>query len=319
MSYPRFIVGLMALTIGILLADSPSLAQNPALLPPEDPWSRFGSDPFDQLEPAEDPPHTAMEAEAQQMGSNSDILFSPHTPQPGVPPAGGDTVSVQQLRHPLSRKARGLLAKAESFFKHGQRDKGKQQLAEAIKEPSAAPYAHAMLGTEYLRDGQAHAAIPELETAARSLPIASVHSNLGFAFCLTGDIQRGQQEFQQALSLDGNSAKTRFLLGIVLLDEKSTEGEALYDLNLAQKQVRTAHLALAIAEMRRGDMDAGQRQVRQFLGSSDPAAFSKVLRWATVAAAQPHPTVAFGFPEKTTSAVPPAPAEPQSDNPLRAP
>src|SRR5690348_1047489 len=159
MFYLRFIVALMTLTLGIFLFDSPSLAQNPALRPPEDPWSHFGSDPFDQLEPAGDPPHTAMERDAEQMGSNSDVLFASRAPQPGVRPAGGDTVSVQQLRHPLSRKARGLLAKAESFFKHGQRDKGKQQLAEAIKEPSAAPYAHAMLGTEYLRDGQAHRAI----------------------------------------------------------------------------------------------------------------------------------------------------------------
>lgn len=314
----RIIVGLMTLTFGILLCDAPSLAQNPALLPPEDPWSQFGSDPFGQLEAPGEPPHTAMEQEIQQMGSTANVPFSPQT-QPGVPPAGGDTVSVQQLRHPLSRKARGLLNKAEALLTHGQRDKGKQQLAEAIKEPSAAPYAHAMLGTEYLRDGQAHAAIPELETAARSLPIASVHSNLGFALCMTGDIQRGQEEFQRALSLDGNSAKARFLLGIVLLNEKSTEGEALYDLNLAQKQIRTAHLAMAVAEMRRGDMDAGERQLRKFLGSTRQDEFSKVLRWATVAAAQPHPAVAFGFPEKLTSIVPPAPAEPQSDNPLRAP
>lgn len=318
MFFPRITVGLMSLIFGILLCDSPSLAQNPSL-PPEDPWSQIGSDPLGQLEPAGDPPHTAMEMEVQQMGSTANVPFAPRPPQPGVPPAGGDTVSVQQLRHPLSRKARGLLNKAESLLKHGQRDKGKQQLAEAIKEPSAAPYAHAMLGTEYLRDGQAQAAIPELETAARSLPSASVHSNLGFALCLTGDIQRGQQEFQQALSLDGNSAKARFLLGIVLLNEKSTEGEALYDLNLAQQQIRTAHLAMAVAEMRRGDMDAGQRQLREFLGSAHQDEFSRVLRWATVAAAQPHPAVAFGFPEKLTSTVPPAPTAPQTDNPLRAP
>ena len=316
---PRIIVGLMTLTFGILLCDSPSLAQNPVLLPPEDPWSHFGSDPFDQLEPAGDPPRTAMEREAQQMDSTGTVPFAPQTPEPAVPPAGGDTVSVQQLRHPLSRKARGLLNKAESLLTHGQRDQGKQQLALAIKEPSAAPYAHALLGTEYLRDGQAHRAIPELETAAHSLPIASIHSNLGFALCLTGDIQRGQEEFQRALSLDGNSAKARFLLGIVLLDQKSTEGEALYDLNLAQKEIRTAHLAMAVAEMRRGDMDAGERQVRKFLGSTHQADFSKILQWATVAAARPHPTVAFGFPDKLTSTVPPAPAQPQSDSQLRAP
>ena len=40
---------------------------------------------------------------------------------------------------------------------------------------------------------------------------------------------------------------------------------------------------------------------------------------AAVLRAQPHPTVAFGFPEKLKSTVPTASAQPQSDNPLRAP
>jgi len=301
MFYPRIMVGLMTLTIGILLSDSASFAQYPALRPPEDPWGHLGSDPFDQVDAPGDLPRPTMESQIQQMDSSNNFPNAPEAQQPGIPPANGNAVSVQQLRHPLSRKARRLLAKAESYLTHGQRAKGNEQLAEAVKEPSAAPYAHAMLGTEYLREGHVHDAIPELETAARALPMAGIHSNLGFALCLAGETRRGQQELQQALSLDGNSAKTRFLLGILLLNEKSTEAEALYELNLAQKQVQTAHLALAVGEMRRGDTAAAESELRKFLGANHQAEFSKALRWASVAAAQPHPAVAFGFPEEASA------------------
>ncbi|HEY1241147.1 MAG TPA: tetratricopeptide repeat protein [Bryobacteraceae bacterium] len=236
------------------------------------------------------------------MDTLDDVPFAPRADQlGGVQRAEtGNTVSVQQLRHPLTRKARRLLAKAESYLKHGQRAKGKEQLTEAVREPSAAPYAHAMLGTEYLRDRQLPDAIVELETAARALPMSGVHSNLGFALCLTGDIKRGQEELEEALRLDGNSAKTRFLLGIVLLNQKSTEAEAQRELNMARTQVRAAHLALAVSEIRRGRTDAAERELREFLGSTSQIEFSKALRWASVAAAQPHPAAAFGFPEKTS-------------------
>jgi Tfp pilus assembly protein PilF len=300
MNYRRIIVGLMTLTFGILLSSSASFAQNPALRPPDDPWSRLGNDPFDQLEPAA--PRTAIEQQVHQMDTLDDVPFAPRADQlGGVQRAEtGNTVSVQQLRHPLTRKARRLLAKAESYLKHGQRAKGKEQLTEAVREPSAAPYAHAMLGTEYLRDRQLPDAIVELETAARALPMSGVHSNLGFALCLTGDIKRGQEELEEALRLDGNSAKTRFLLGIVLLNQKSTEAEAQRELNMARTQVRAAHLALAVSEIRRGRTDAAERELREFLGSTSQIEFSKALRWASVAAAQPHPAAAFGFPEKTS-------------------
>src|SRR5581483_7041373 len=116
--------------------------------------------------------------------------------------------------------------------------------AQALEDPSAAPYAHAILGTEYLKEGQPRAAIPELEHAAGVLPMAGIHSNLGYALCLTGQEKRGEHEFEEALRIDGNSAQARFLMGILLLNQKSRDQEARYNLNLAQDRVHSAHLAL---------------------------------------------------------------------------
>lgn len=166
---------------------------------------------------------------------------------------------------------------------------------EALKEPSAAPYAHAILGTEYLRNGHPAAAVPELEDAAQVLQMSGIHSNLGYALCLTGQGQRGREELREALRLNGDSASARFLMGIALLNEKSQQKQAEYNLNLAKKDVPSARLALAVSHLRDGDKDGAEKQVREFLGPNQDLYFTLVWQWASGAAANSHPARAFGF------------------------
>jgi Flp pilus assembly protein TadD len=129
------------------------------------------------------------------------------------PPA---TVSAEQLRHPVSRKGAKMIQRARSYSRAGDHAKAIEELQLALKEPSAAPYAHSILGSEYLRIGQVRAAVGELEDAVRLLPheVAN-HSNLGYALYLVGQKDRGQQEVRLALSLDTKNPQTRFVLGIV--------------------------------------------------------------------------------------------------------
>jgi Tfp pilus assembly protein PilF len=202
---------------------------------------------------------------------------------------------VAQLSHPLTGKDRRLLQKIESYFKVGQRAKAKEQLANALKKPATAPYAHAIVGTEYLKEGQPRAAVPELEDAARVLSSAGIHSNLGYALCMTGQPKRGEQELEEALRLDGNSLKARLLMGILLLNQTSREQDAHYNLSLAQKSVRSAHLALAVYHLRRGEKDAAEEQVHEYLGPQRSGDFPMFWQWVSEAAEQAHPAVAFGF------------------------
>jgi Flp pilus assembly protein TadD len=126
------------------------------------------------------------------------------------------TVSADQLRHPISRKAAKLLDQALSYSIAGNHTKAIEQLRLALKEPSAIPYAHSMLGAEYLWTTQIPAAVGELEEAVRLMPHeAANHSNLGFALYLAGQVDRGRDEVHQALALDVNNPKTRVVLGIV--------------------------------------------------------------------------------------------------------
>lgn len=236
-----------------------------------------------------------MEAAEQQLEGASKPQLAPGLNLPGLAPNGQQMVSVEQLRHPLTRKGRKLLQKVESYLRLGQRDKAIEQLAVAIHERSAAPYAHGILGTEYLRTGHARAAIPELEEAARVLPIAGVHSNLAYALCLTGQSQRGEQELQEALRLDGGSPQARFLMGVLLLGRKSRDHEARYDLKMALKYVPSAHLALAVCHLRDGENEAAQKELRQYLGPAREIQLPVLMQWASAAAARPDPATAFGL------------------------
>jgi tetratricopeptide (TPR) repeat protein len=160
------------------------------------------------------------EDSAQAASDNQIFYGSPRLPEPQVSePAGA--VSVEQLQHPVSRKGDGLLRQALNFAAMGDHPKAIAKLQLALKEPSAVPYAHSMLGTEYLRINQVPAAIEALEKAVKLLPRDAVnHANLGFALFLSGSAERGEQEVRQALELDRalhqNDEKTRFVLGLIL-------------------------------------------------------------------------------------------------------
>ncbi|HLK51728.1 MAG TPA: tetratricopeptide repeat protein [Bryobacteraceae bacterium] len=304
MNWQRSIISAVTtLSFGFLLITSNTFGQDPNQGQIPFPNRPLSGDPFDAVlqgsgypeAPAWSGPLSEIEKAQQQMQRDSVPSFVPEAGRPAPEVGGSDAVSVAQLRHPLTGKGLKLIKKVESYLKLGQRAKANEQLVEAFKVPSAAPYAHAILGTEYLQDGRPGAAVPELEDAARVLPLASVHSNLGYALCLTGHAERGREELKQALRLDGDSAPARFLLGVALLNEKSQHKEAEYNLNLAQKKVAPAHLALAVCRLRDGDKDAAEKHVREFLGPNQDLYFNVVWNWATAAAANSHPARAFGF------------------------
>jgi len=180
------------------------LAQKPAQIP------KMGTTAAQ--EEAEDSPDT--------IAHNQIFYNSPRTPEPRVSePAGtvsAATISVDQLQHPLSRKGAGLLRQAQNFSAMGDHARAIEELQLALKERSAIPYAHSLLGTEYLRTNQVPAAIEALEQAVKMLPRTAVnYANLGYALFLMGSVERAEVELRRALDLDRNNEKTRRVLSIV--------------------------------------------------------------------------------------------------------
>ena len=128
-------------------------------------------------------------------------------------PAG--TVSVEQLQHPLSRKGERLIRQGAEFLAMGDHEKAIAEFQLALKERSAIPYAHSLLGSEYLkinRSGRDRVAGAGRQTSAAD---AVNHANLGYACSCWATPERAEQEVRRALDLDRNNAKTRLVLGLI--------------------------------------------------------------------------------------------------------
>jgi tetratricopeptide (TPR) repeat protein len=231
---------------------------------------------------------TTLERQIQQPDSDS---APPATVRQDAP----NTVSVAELRHPLSRKGQALIAKAQNDLHAGKTEEARAELAKAMQEPSAVPYAHSVLGAMYLRLGRLPEAIAELGLAVQLLPIAVNYSNLGYAHWANGDTEQGEQELQQSLQLDHSSPQAHYLLGLLLLDRRSRNHEACEQLQWAQRTVESAQMALAVCYAQGGQDDAADRQVKKFIGSGDDARFAFWKRWVSWVAVQPRPSLAFSL------------------------
>jgi tetratricopeptide (TPR) repeat protein len=150
----------------------------------------------------------------------------------------------------------------------------------ALNDASAEPYARTNIGVAYLRAGQAAAAVPELQQAARLLPEdAVVRTNLAFSLLLTKHEDAAEVECRRALQLDRNSSKAHWVMGSILINKGSHEEEAVEDLRFASREMPRAKVVLAQFYERSGQKDAAARELREFLPQASSEDRAKVERW----------------------------------------
>ncbi len=132
--------------------------------------------------------------------------------------AVGQTISVDLLRQPLSRRAKQILQNAQHAADAGDHKRAIALLNIALaKYPESAAWTQSMLGVEYLKAEQFTAAVTSLEAAIVLLPRDAVdRSNLGFALVSAGQYDRAELELRRALALDQNNPKIQQLLDVVL-------------------------------------------------------------------------------------------------------
>jgi Tfp pilus assembly protein PilF len=160
-------------------------------------------------------PNEIVLEQTVQLGENSPFLTLqlPESPLPN----GAATVSADRLQHPLTKKGARMIRAAQAYAESGDHSKAIEELKHALNEPSAVPYAHSILGTEYLKTREPVLARREIELALQILPHdPALHSNLGYALWMTGDPEKGEREVRKALDLDHNNATAQRLLGYIL-------------------------------------------------------------------------------------------------------
>jgi tetratricopeptide (TPR) repeat protein len=189
-------------------------------------------------------------------------------------PSGAGPVSADQLRHPLTGKALRSIKKAESLIAAHDYVHAQEELQKAAKDQAAAPYAHSLLGQEYVRSFQFGEAVTELQQAIRSLP-SSVpdHANLGYALLMTGQAGAAEKELRRALELQPSNPRTHLVLGMLYYSYGSRDREAEEHLEFAARELPGAHLMLAKFYRNTGRVDASEREFQAYvrsIGSADP-------------------------------------------------
>jgi Flp pilus assembly protein TadD len=219
----------------------------------------------------------------------------PNFPADSEPQGPAGTVSVRELRNPLSKSELSLLKRAVRYVQSGDHDTAIQVLKRGLADGGLMPSARGMLGTEYLKVGQPYAAVTQLKVAVEWAPSLAVNfANLGFALCQIGDLQGGERAVRKALELDRNVPKSHFLLGLILLDRGAPD--AREELMIAQNQVPSARLALAVYHERRGELEEAEQQIQAFLSANPSVDSVGTQFWVASASALSRPGVAFGFP-----------------------
>jgi tetratricopeptide (TPR) repeat protein len=157
-------------------------------------------------------------------------------------------------------------------------------LNEALNDPGAAIYAHALLGAEYLRADRLHDALPQLQAARDKLPRSPGNrSNLGFALCLTGEYNAGKHELEEALRLDRQLPQAHYLLGLVKLHESEVDA-GVEHLRSAAGGMTSARLMLAVLYLRDGDGEASEKELLAYREKHPERTLDDLHGWVKAAA-----------------------------------
>ena len=178
--------------------------------------------------------------------------------------SGGDVVSVEEMRNPLTGKSLRMILTAQKHLKSGQHERGMEELRAAMSDPAAMPYAISLLALDHVRAGQLDMAFEELELAVQVLPRPENHSNLAYVLYLKKQTTRGLEEVRKAIQLDGGVPKTRLVLGMLLLQQGSHETEAIHQLEMALQDSPDAHLILARHYDRAGKVPEAEKERRAY-------------------------------------------------------
>ena len=136
-----------------------------------------------------------------------------HVPNKRADRGGAETVSADSLRHPISKKARGMLQRALRAMDSGDHHAAIKQLTLTLaKYPDSAIYVHSLLGVEYMRIERYQDAMNSFEQAAVLLPNdAVIRYNLGLSLVCNGVLDRGELEVQRAIQLDPTNRRMQSL------------------------------------------------------------------------------------------------------------
>lgn len=174
-------------------------------------------------------------------------------------------VSVNQLRRPVSARAKKIFGQAIKLFKAGEYPKAIALLQTTVKDKSATPFSHLLIGSIYLKTGELQLAMPQLREAVDMMPGNSdARTYLACAMLLSGQSEAAEEQVRHALQLDDTNLKSWCVLGAILVHKGKTE-EGIEDLRLATRAIPNARLILADYYELHDRIDAAASELREYV------------------------------------------------------
>jgi len=197
--------------------------------------------------------------------------------EPESTPVSAEKVSVAELRHQPTKKARRSAREAEKLAARGDHVRAAAALEKAIALDPQYIQAHGNLGAEYLVLHRYAEAVVELQRAVALDPAAAwLQSNLAMALWETGKPAEAEQWARHAVSIDGRNAKSRYLLGWILLRRPDASAEGVEELQRAARDVPAAHRTLADFYRATGQTVLARREIERYR-EADPTANQKEI------------------------------------------
>ena len=192
----------------------------------------------------------------------------------------GGTVSYANLRHKVPRSALHEYKAAVEARKHADPEATLAHLRKAVALDPQFAAAHNDLAAQYL-DGRLYdVALEELDRAV-ALDPASTAVKLNRAICLSrlGRLAEAEASARQAVQLDGGSPRSRYLLGLILANEKKFTREAIDDLEQSSDQFPEARVIAAQILVRSGRNAEAREQLQLYLSVCKPENCRAVRSW----------------------------------------
>lgn len=194
--------------------------------------------------------------------------------------AAQSTVSLAELRHKVPGKARKEALLAQKAWNKRDNDDCIQHLQKALQIDSDYLAARRDLGLVYLRLNQPENVIAAFEELLRVDPrSAEAYSYISVAYAQLKHFAEGELAARRSLDIDPGNNRSRYMLGLLLAEQKKDDDAALQYLKQSYRAFPAAHVVVAQILARRGEIVDARKQLEEYLPIAPSAELSQLKNW----------------------------------------
>ena len=174
-------------------------------------------------------------------------------PPPEIPQERptGQSISVSQLQHKISKEAGRAYKHARKLSRAGEHGKAAADLETVVQRDPEFSQAQNQLGVEYAYLGRWEEAEIALRESLKLEPASwSAHYNLGLVLYGKGDLPGAEQSTRRALQFSSQNPQAHLFLGYLLLLRAETRAQGLQEVKFAARTMTAARRLLRTLEAR---------------------------------------------------------------------